>query len=80
MEETALFCPSFARKSRGLAPCAQCIGTKRGLAITLARAIVASPHSHEDESSWHASAIIIGMTSGVNPFFLAVRRPRTLSI
>jgi len=41
------------KKSRGLTPCAQRIDTKRGLAITLARAIVASPHSHEEESSWY---------------------------
>jgi hypothetical protein len=25
---------------------------KEGLAVTLARAIIASPHSHEEESSW----------------------------
>ena len=47
------FCvTSFERESCGLAPCAQRRDTKRGLAITLARAIIASPHSHEEASSW----------------------------
>jgi hypothetical protein len=38
----------FWRKSRGLTPDAPRTGQKRGLAITLARAIIASPHSHEE--------------------------------
>ena len=46
------FATSFERESCGLAPCAQRRDTKRGLAITLARAIIASPHSHEEASSW----------------------------
>ena len=47
------FCvTSLERKSRGLAPCAQRSGPQRGLAITLARAIIASPHAHEEVSSW----------------------------
>jgi hypothetical protein len=40
------------RKSRGLTPCAPRTGTKRGLAIVLTRATIASPHSHEEVSSW----------------------------
>jgi hypothetical protein len=46
------FVTSFERESRDLAPCVQRIGKKRGLAITLTRAIIASPHTHEEESSW----------------------------
>jgi hypothetical protein len=41
-------------------------GKKRGLAITLARAIIASPHSHEEASSWYSAVSINGMPDGVN--------------
>jgi hypothetical protein len=40
------------RKSSGLTPGAPCSDKQRELAITLARAIIASPHSHEEVSSW----------------------------
>jgi hypothetical protein len=53
VRKPALFVPSFERESRSLAPYAQRIGKQIGLAISLARAIIASPHSHEDESSWY---------------------------
>ena len=44
--ETCTFCYLFCEEEPLLHS-----GQKRGLAITLARAIIASPHSHEDESS-----------------------------
>jgi len=44
----AFFVASFERSSRGLAHCKKSIGKKEGLAITLARAIIASPHYHEE--------------------------------
>jgi hypothetical protein len=52
--ETALFLlPLLEVRAAALTPSASRIDQKRRLAITLARAIIASPHSHEDESSWY---------------------------
>jgi hypothetical protein len=48
----AFFVASF-KGNNSLAHSDKSIGKKRGLAITLARAIIASPHSHEEESSWY---------------------------
>ena len=49
--EPELYCSLICEEE--LRPCTPRIGHKRGLAITLARAIIASPHSHEDASSWY---------------------------
>ena len=47
-------------------PDEQRIGKKRELAIVLTRATIASPHSHEEESSWCSAISIIGMPNWVN--------------
>jgi hypothetical protein len=62
-ENRAFLLPLLEEEPR---PHALRAGTKRGLAITLARAIIASPHSHEEASSWCSAVSIIGMPDGVN--------------
>jgi len=46
--DCTLFVASCERSREGFARCEKSIGKKEGLAITLARAIIASPHDHEE--------------------------------
>jgi hypothetical protein len=46
------FVAAFEKSSRGLAHDEKRIGKKKGLAIMLVRATIASPPYHEEESSW----------------------------
>jgi hypothetical protein len=46
------FCYLFERRSSGFTHGKKSIGKKKGLAIVLTRATIASPHYHEEVSSW----------------------------
>ena len=48
--DCAFFVAFFERSSRGLTRCSKSTGTKRWLAVELARATIASLHDHEEQS------------------------------
>jgi hypothetical protein len=53
-------------KQRELKGCKKSRSKKRGLAITLARAIIASPHYHEEQSSWRLQVYQEHMTGATH--------------